>query len=57
MVRIIENEEMLMTVTLEAMTVTMVTLEAMMVTMLTLEAREMTKTGDATSCKGFNTSH
>ena len=42
----IENEDMLMTVTLEARTVTMIT----------LEARAMTKTGDASSWKGFKLS-
>ena len=42
-----ENEEMLMTMTLEAR----------MVTMVTPEAREMRKTGDASSWKGFNASH
>ena len=46
MARKIENEGMLMTVTLEAR----------MVTMVTLEARAMTKTGDASSWKRFKLS-
>ena len=43
MVRRIEHNGMLMTITLEARTVMMVT----------LEARAMTKTGDASNWKGF----
>mgnify|MGYP007105620849 CR=1 FL=1 len=46
MARKIENEGMLMMVTLEPMTVTMVT----------LEARAMTKMGNASSWKGFKLS-